>query len=134
MESAHDLSLGAICSLQPTNQNLAAFADSIQNIRRLTISADGETLIYWSNEFGGRFVDARLRGRSPFSADRRGRNRAKPMSHPVGAVTRHSRVAASSFRSRKPKLLVMLNHHLYQASPEVDQALLSMACRSVYLR
>ena len=55
MEYAHDLSLGAIRSLQPTNRNLAAFAASIQNIRGLNISADGETLIYWSNEFGGRF-------------------------------------------------------------------------------
>ncbi|QCL72264.1 MULTISPECIES: hypothetical protein [Agrobacterium] len=55
MECAHDLSLGAIRSLQPTNPDLAAFAASVAKIQGLKISADGETLIYWSNEFGGRF-------------------------------------------------------------------------------
>lgn len=55
LECAHDLSLGAIRSLWPTNPDLTAFAASISGIRGLKISADGETLIYWSNEFGGRF-------------------------------------------------------------------------------
>lgn len=55
MEHAHDLSLGAVRSLQPTNADLAVFVAKIGNIRGLNISADGETLVYWSNEFGGRF-------------------------------------------------------------------------------